>query len=333
MQSPNNLQLLTKMKRCRKNMIKLQEKINLLATIIDQQSIPSQKDFQQNLPHTEQKPDIIIDDDDSVEIILSLNELEPVNQQQDLKPIAKKLISRFYYHIGEKMKESSLNQLQALQLLCNKEFKDNPYKQLFQGFQKLYINTELKCKQCNHQFSNLQQSSNHVLYSHLNDLSIFICIQCKLTFQNQDKLDNHIIQLHHLNNNIPNTQINLQQKPENQVQKQPINEINKINQIPDLNQINHEVPPQPIMQKIFIPSEYTQTNNHVKQQDQPPIKQPSLQSKIKIIKKQFFIAPENFKEEQNLLENLDDEVLSKNNQKPQKIKIKLVTKTNQSFSN
>ncbi|CAD8085547.1 unnamed protein product [Paramecium sonneborni] len=330
MQSPNNLVLLAKMKKCRKNMTKLKDKIDLLTTIIDRQSINIQNDFEYNIPPQEQKPEIIISEDTSVEIVLSLNEPQPTNQQLDLKPIAKKLISRFYYHINEKMKQGSLNQLQALKLMCNKQFQDNPYKQLFQGFQKLYINTELKCKQCHNSFNSIQQSSNHVLQDHLNDLSIFICIQCKLTFQNKDKLENHIIQQHNSIKTSTNIQINQQQQQDNQVKIQPIIEIHRINQISDPNQTLHDIPSQPIMQKIFIPSEYTPSNNYVKQQDQPQIQQQPQQSNIKIIKQQFPIVSDIIQEEQLIQNNLNDQMLQNNHKKPQNIKIKLITKVNQS---
>ncbi|CAD8171209.1 unnamed protein product [Paramecium pentaurelia] len=323
MQTPNNLLILAKMKKCRKNMSKLQEKIDLLTSIIDQQSLHMQKDFQCHLPPSEQKPEIIISDEASVEIVLTSNEPEPATTPQDLKSIAKKLISRFYYHISEKMKEGSLNQLQALKLMCKKQFKDNPYKQLFQGFQKLYINSELKCKQCNNSFSNIMQSTTHVLQDHLNDLSIFICIQCKLTFQNKEKLDDHILQQHNsiLNNNIVH---------EKQVQKQPTYQQNRVIQNVEIYSIPPITQPQPIKQQILFPFFNNQQNNHIRYQDESRIQEEL--SDIKNSQEQLSIISENMKQEQQQQHSNDMQLLH-NLKKTQNIKIKFITKKNQSHNN
>ncbi|CAD8189754.1 unnamed protein product [Paramecium octaurelia] len=315
MQTPNNLLILAKMKKCRKNMTKLQEKIDLLTSIIDQQSIHMSKDFQCNLPPSEQKPEIIISDEASVEIVLTSNEPEPATTPQDLKSIAKKLVSRFYYHISEKMKEGSLNQLQALKQMCNKQYKDNPYKQLFQGFQKLYVNSELKCKQCNKSFSNAMQSTTHVLQEHLNDLSIFICIQCKLTFQNKEKLDDHILQQH--NPTFTN------QIPEKQLQKQPTFSLNKVIQNVEMYSLPPTLP-QPIKQKILFQSQINQQSNYDDSRIQEEL------SENKNSQEQFSMISECMKQEQQ--QTHTNEMDSLNNQKKtSSIKIKFITKKNQSY--
>ncbi|CAK74146.1 unnamed protein product (macronuclear) [Paramecium tetraurelia] len=320
MQTPNNLLILAKMKKCRKNMTKLQEKIDLLTSIIDQQSIHVSKDFQCNLPPSEQKPEIIISDEASVEIVLTSNEPEPAATPQDLKSTAKKLVSRFYYHISEKMKEGSLNQLQALKQMCNKQYKDNPYKQLFQGFQKLYVNSELKCKQCNKSFSNVIQSTTHVLQDHLNDLSVFICIQCKLTFQNKEKLDDHILQQH---NPTFNNQV-----PEKQFQKQPTLQLNKVIQNVDMYSLPPTLP-QPIKQKILFQSQINQQHNHVPYQDDSRIQEELSENKNS--QEQFSMISECMKQEQQ--QTYTNDMESHNNQKKaSSIKIKFITKKNQSLN-
>ncbi|CAD8182422.1 unnamed protein product [Paramecium pentaurelia] len=257
----NKTQILAKVKKCHKNISKLNDKLYIFQTLNNKSNINIQKNAEVIKSKTIENPIVIINDETSVEVII--NTEDPQQEQVlDIKQTARKLISRFYYHIKQKMKQDSINQIEALKQFCDKEYKNDLYMKLHQGLFKLYFEKDSTCKECHQIIINQHHCFNHIRNEHLADLEIYICIKCKLSFSKGDLLEKHIQQQHH------HQQIEIQSHREikgniQQLQIKPQSNGNciqhRFNQKLDLNKIVQNIQPQPILKKILVPQ---QNNNN-----------------------------------------------------------------------
>ncbi|CAK85591.1 unnamed protein product (macronuclear) [Paramecium tetraurelia] len=254
----NKTQILAKVKKCHKNISKLNDKLYLLQTLIKKHNFNIEKNTDMIKSKASDNPVVIINDETSVEVII--NAEDPKQEQAiDLKQTARKLISRFYYHIEQKMKQSSINQIEALKQFSDKEYKNDLFEKLHKGFFKLYFEQDQKCKECQQIIKDQQNCLNHIRYEHLADLEIYICIKCKLSFSKGDTLEKHISQAHHFGQLTQvETKVNAQK-----LQIKPSSILNgvqqKFHQKLDLNNIMDILQPQQTLKKVLIPQ---QNNNN-----------------------------------------------------------------------
>ncbi|CAD8087161.1 unnamed protein product [Paramecium primaurelia] len=256
----NKTQILANVKKCHKNISKLNDKLYILHTLIKKHNFNIDKNTDMIKSKASENPVVIINDETSVEVII--NEEDPKQEQLiDIKQTARKLISRFYYHIEQKMKQSSINQIEALKQFCDKEYQNDLFDKLHKGFFKLYFQQDLKCKECQQIIKDQQHCLNHIRTEHLTDLEIYICIKCKLSFSKGDKLEKHILQAH---NNYGQLTQKESKVDDQQLQIKKSSKINNLyqnfHQKLDLNKIVENIQTNSTHKKISMPQQTINNN-------------------------------------------------------------------------
>ncbi|CAD8089016.1 unnamed protein product [Paramecium sonneborni] len=253
----NRTEILTKVKKCHKNISKLNNKLDILDTLMKKQNFDIEKNTDVKKQKATENPVIIIHDETSLEIIIDADDPQQ-EQAVNVKEIARKLISRFYYHIKQKMRRGSINQVQALKQFYSKDYNDDLYQKLHQGLLKLYFEKDQKCKECHQTIQDQQTCLSHIRNEHLNDLQIYICLECKSSFSKEDQLEKHNQQEHNQFQTILQNQkeTNVHQSQSKLLSIGNIIQHN-FNQKLDLNKIVQDIQPQPILKKILV----SQLNN------------------------------------------------------------------------
>ncbi|CAD8092749.1 unnamed protein product [Paramecium sonneborni] len=313
----NKTSILAQVKKCHKNISKLNDKLDILETLMKKQNQNIEKNTDVIKSRAIKNPVVIINDETSVEVVI--NEDDPQQQQvADLKQTARKLISRFYFHIKQKMKRGSINQIQALKQFCGKQYINDLYQKLHQGLLKLYFENDQKCKECHQTILDQQICLNHIRNEHLTDLKIYICIKCKLSFSKGDQLDKHIQKEHNQQQVVLQNQRELQvdDNQQQKIQQSYGNYVqHKFNQKLDLNKIVQNIQPQPILKKVLVPY---QINNNSQRSSPDEAKQclPVFNQVYIPVELYAGNSEENQEEKQNISFNT--------NKKPSKLKIKFI---------
>ncbi|CAK83052.1 unnamed protein product (macronuclear) [Paramecium tetraurelia] len=312
----NKTQILAKVKKCHKNISKLNEKLYIFETFNNKSNFNIEKNSDEIKSKAIKHSVVIINDETSVELIMNTEDPQQ-DQVLDIKQTARKLISRFYYHIKQKMKQGSINQIEALKQFCDKEGKNDLYLKLHQGFLKLYFEKDSTCKECHQVVKTQSNCLNHIRKEHLADLEIYICIKCKLSFSKGDVLEKHIQQQHYQQQNVvqshKETKVNVQQMQSKQQSNGNCIQ-HRFNQKLDLNKIVQNIQPQPILKKILVPQ---QNNNSLRSSSDEAKKCMPVFNQVYIpVEFQAGNAEENHEDKQDLNSNTI--------KKPSKLKIKFI---------